>query len=183
MPKLRNTFARSIARAKKLLAKWNTAITKTTLAVLNNKEVELRSYNNPHPKDISELARIIKADQAMHFRAPLQFSKRISEECDGLYFQGRVYISERLTSPKDVATTLIHEVNHYLNQSDEHLETKKQVFKEEYRAAVAEYLGQNRPMTRNLYKICAQRVCEDYDVPLPEEHKPNPKPPKGIFYR
>ncbi len=118
----------------------------------------------------------------MHFVAPKQFAKKVTDGCYGFYYKNRVYISEALT-PTEVATTLIHEINHYINDSNLQYTTKSQIFEEEYRALVAEHLGSNRPITRNFYRDCAEKVCDDYSVPLPEEHTPNPKPPTGIFHR
>lgn len=65
--------------------------------------------------------------------------RAITTDMDGYMWDDRIYISHGL-SAEQLAKTLVHEVNHVLNESEEHYRGQKAIFAEEYRAFYAEAL-------------------------------------------
>ena len=61
-----------------------------------------------------------------------------------LHFRTR-YVSKGL-SPKALAATLVHEVNHILNRSEEHYRGDAAIFREEYRAFYSEAIFRAEPV-------------------------------------
>lgn len=106
--------------------------------------------------------------------------RAITNEVDGYMWDDRVYVSPG-RKPRDLAATLVHEVNHILNRSEEHYRTDAAIFLEEYRAYYAEALFREEPVDDPAFCLrLKERVIEDYGLDgvtpdlLPDE-------PPGVF--
>lgn len=73
-------------------------------------------------------------------------ARAIRDAVDGYMWDDRIYVAKGL-SPKALARTLAHEVNHVLNRSEESYRSKDAIFIEEYRAHVAELLVDGEELT------------------------------------
>lgn len=62
-------------------------------------------------------------------RVPAPVLQRVS----GFQNENRIYVNPA-RSPKDMAATVVHEMNHVVNHSGEHYGTQAEIFAEEYRA-------------------------------------------------
>lgn len=87
--------------------------------------------------------------------------RAITTTIDGYMWDNRVYIAPRLGA-KELAATLVHEVNHVLNQSERHYRTPQAIFIEEYRAFYAEALfAGHKPDAAECRRI-KEGVIHDY---------------------
>ena len=60
--------------------------------------------------------------------------------------------------------TLVHEVNHVLNRSEEHYRSDKAVLREEYRAALAERMLHAPQLSAEAYRALKQQVIDNYGL-------------------
>jgi hypothetical protein len=65
--------------------------------------------------------------------------RAITSDMNGYMWDDRIYVSPGLTA-QQLASTLVHEVNHVINKSEEHYRGDKAILAEEYRAFYAEAL-------------------------------------------
>jgi hypothetical protein len=71
--------------------------------------------------------------------------RAITQSMDGYMWDNRVYVAKGL-SPRALAATLVHEVNHILNRSEENYRGDAAIFREEYRAFYSEALFREEPV-------------------------------------
>jgi len=88
-------------------------------------------------------------------------SRAVQENLTGYMWDDRVYVEPGLT-PKKLAATLVHEVNHVINRSEEHYRSDTAAFTEEYRAFYAERLFAGEAMTPAKCKALKAKVAKDY---------------------
>jgi hypothetical protein len=87
--------------------------------------------------------------------------RAITNDMDGYMWDDRIYVAQGL-SPRDLATTLVHEVNHVLNQSEEHYKDDASIFVEEYRAFYSEALFRGEKLTPAKCRSIKEGVIRDY---------------------
>ncbi len=94
-------------------------------------------------------------------------SKEFEEYVDGYMWENRIYVSAKL-KPYELAQTLVHEVNHVINESHiPYYISDYNAFMEEYRAFYAESLFTAKdPQNAEEFKSLKEHVAELYAFPL-----------------
>jgi hypothetical protein len=112
--------------------------------------------------------------------------RAIARVLNGYMWDDRVYIHREL-SAKQLAVTLVHEVSHVLNRSEEHYRAPRDVLIEEYRAFYAEKRFSGLKMTPGRCHALKLRIIREYqlegvapeDIPdVPRDRKRGAAPPK-----
>ena len=83
-------------------------------------------------------------------------------------------------TPKTLAKTLVHEVNHVLNRSEEHYRGDKNVFIEDYRAHYVEGLFDGKRMDKRTCLGIKNRVIRNYGLDVKPDDIPDK--PNGIIF-
>jgi hypothetical protein len=86
--------------------------------------------------------------------------RAVTTAIDGYMWDDRIYVVPNL-SVKDMVTTLVHEVNHVLNKSEENYQTPKAILQEEYRAFLASALVNSGHDRLALSKADSRALKED----------------------
>ncbi|MBX7097592.1 MAG: hypothetical protein K1X89_07765 [Myxococcaceae bacterium] len=171
-PRLRSAaFTQTMGQALALLQRWNTPVARHTLAAIERGEVKVDELADLTSKDF---ARVRK--QLAGWGAPLdqrdfrslhdqksKASRTVRTMIDGYAWDNRIYLHPDLT-PREMATTLAHEVNHVLNRSEEHYRTPKAVLREEYRAFLAARLATGEVMTPRKCRLLKEQVISNYEL-------------------
>jgi hypothetical protein len=90
--------------------------------------------------------------------------RAITSGVAGYMWDDRVYVDTRL-SAFELAATLVHEVNHIFNQSEEHYRSPRAILVEEYRAFYAEHLFRHgKPPTKAQVRALKQQVIAMYGL-------------------
>jgi hypothetical protein len=89
--------------------------------------------------------------------------RAITTDMNGYMWDNRIYVAPGL-SPRDLAATLVHEVNHVRNESEQHYRGDKQILLEEYRAFYAEALFRGEPLTKERCREMKLGVIRDYGL-------------------
>jgi hypothetical protein len=89
--------------------------------------------------------------------------RAITNDMDGYMWDDRIYVAQGL-SPRHLAATLVHEVNHVLNKSEEHYKDDASIFVEEYRAFYSEALFRGEKLTPAKCRSIKEGVIRDYDL-------------------
>jgi hypothetical protein len=89
--------------------------------------------------------------------------RAITTDLAGYMWDDRIYVAPKL-SPKELAATLVHEVNHVRNRSEEQYRGPKAVLVEEYRAFYAEALFRGESLTAKHCKEIKEGVIRDYGL-------------------
>lgn len=87
--------------------------------------------------------------------------RAVEENLTGYMWDDRIYVEPGL-SAKKLAATLVHEVNHVVNRSEEHYRSDTAAFTEEYRAFYAERLFSGETMTKAKCQALKAKVAKDY---------------------
>jgi hypothetical protein len=88
-------------------------------------------------------------------------SKALDRLLNGYMWDERIYVAHGLT-PKKLASTLVHEVNHFINKSEEHYRGPTQGLLEEYRAFYMEKLFAGVKMTPEKCAALKAEVAREY---------------------
>lgn len=89
-------------------------------------------------------------------------ARAVKDQLRGYMWDDRIYVEEGL-SPQKLASTLVHEVNHVINRSEEHYRGDTQALLEEYRAFYAERLFAGDPMPPSKAKALKASVARSYE--------------------
>lgn len=89
--------------------------------------------------------------------------RAIRETLSGYEWDDRIYVERGLT-PRQLAATLVHEVNHVLNKSEEHYRGDTAALREEYRAYYAEKLLAGERMTPRKCADLKASIVRDYGL-------------------
>ncbi|MDZ4676343.1 MAG: hypothetical protein SGI74_02445 [Oligoflexia bacterium] len=105
--------------------------------------------------------------------------KIIENTIQGFAYGNRIYINVRDHTPLLLASTLVHEVNHVLNQSEKvYYRGPRQAFREEYRAYYVEALFMEQdlwdPRFCRMLKIKVLGLVNDTDELNPDEFPDKP---------
>lgn len=90
--------------------------------------------------------------------------RAITQNLEGYEWDDRIYVPRGMP-PSQLAKALVHEVNHVLNQSEEHYRGDTQALREEYRAFYAEKLFQGVKMTPAECQKLKASIVRDYGLP------------------
>jgi len=105
--------------------------------------------------------------------------RAITSSINGYMWDDRLYVAAGL-SPEKLAATLVHEVNHIMNKSEESYRSKQGILAEEYRAFYAEKLFEGVEMTKARCRALKQEVISDYSL-TGVEPDAVPDQPEGRF--
>lgn len=182
MARLRNTWIRTFNKAMAVLRSKDNPIARYTVKLIDSKKIEVLPYAKMEEGDYLALRdEHSDADKTkfsvMHplVRKAVQI---LHNNWWGRIYDNRIYICD-VKNPTQFARIIVHEVNHYINDSNNHYETNEDIFTEELRAHIAEALVFSRE-TRNYLTTIAKDVCDKYELSMPEQPI---KMPKGLFYR
>jgi hypothetical protein len=89
--------------------------------------------------------------------------RAITNDMNGYMWDDRIYVARGL-SPRDLAATLVHEVNHVLNKSEERYDSDAAIFVEEYRAFYCEALFRGEKLTPAKCRAIKEGVIADYGL-------------------
>jgi hypothetical protein len=94
-------------------------------------------------------------------------AKEFEELMDGYMWDDRIYVSANL-KPYDLAVTLVHEVNHVINESHKvYYKSDYYAFLEEYRAFYVEGLFTGKePKTKDAFRDLKEYVAGLYNFPI-----------------
>ncbi len=175
---LRSNWHSVFRQALELLKASKHPIAKTTLEVIQNKEVHVAPYSQIKVRDYNQV-------YTKHKKKPIEFPlspaaiNMITEDCRGFIVKNRIYI-QTVDNPKEFASVLVHEVNHFINDAENNYDTDEKKFTEEFRAEVAEALVFTPYLTRKNLKDIATDVANKNDLPMPTTPV---EMPSGIFTR
>ncbi len=181
MAKLRNTWERVYHQALEILRKNKHPIAVYTVNIIEKKKVEIIPYNKMVAKDLNDYL----SDYHDEKNERLPSSYPPTKEVVGKFRKAwsakinynRISIDHAISDPRKLAKVLVHEANHFLNDSNEHYETKQQQFDEEFRAYVAEELVFSRQIRNCKLRALANNVADRYKLPRPK----SVEMPKGLF--
>jgi hypothetical protein len=157
-------FRMLVGRALDLMARSETAIGRHTYEVLATGRVRIDSLDDFSRADYIRVRRdFAKDDIHLPEVQNAKALRAITASINGYMWDDRVYVSEEL-SAKQIASTLVHEVNHVLNHSEEHYRGPKQTLVEEYRAFYAERLFAGLPLGPAECKKLKEGVIRDYNL-------------------
>jgi hypothetical protein len=105
--------------------------------------------------------------------------RAIRDSIHGYMWDDRVYVVRGM-SPDMLAKTLVHEVNHVLNQSEEHYRSKEAIFREEYRAYLSEAMLAGKTLDAAARRKLKAAVIRDYELGLDPDAMPDD--PGGRFF-
>lgn len=88
-------------------------------------------------------------------------SKALDRLLNGYMWDDRIYVARGI-SPQKLASTLVHEVNHFINKSEEHYRGPNQALMEEYRAFYVERLYAGEKMTGPKCQRLKADIARDY---------------------
>lgn len=178
--KLRSNWHQIYRQALAILKSHLHPIAQTTYAIIQGKEVHVFPFSQVNAKDYNSLVKGKYKKIPAEFPLSSRAINHLSNEYDGFIYGKRVYVNCLIKDPRKFASVLVHEVNHFMNNSNSHCHDDAQKFTEEFRAEVAEALVFSPNFTRSKIKDIAHMVAKDYELPLPTEPI---KMPPGIFTR
>lgn len=89
--------------------------------------------------------------------------RAITTDMNGYMWDNRIYVAPG-QSARDLAATLVHEVNHVRNKSEESYRSHEAIFVEEYRAFYSEALFRGEKLTPARCKEIKEGVIRDYQL-------------------
>jgi hypothetical protein len=163
-------FRRYVAAAVDELRNSNAKVAKVALDAIESGRVRVDTLDDLTRDDYARVRRDYMKDGTV---LPEKFDpddhksrawRAITQDLNGYMWDDRIYITWG-QSPKQLASTLVHEVNHVLNKSEEHYRGDKAALREEYRAFYVEALfasGGNGPLSAAKCREIKEGVIRDY---------------------
>jgi len=164
---LRQTWQRKFRAVLTYLENLHTPIARKTFKLIRTGKVVVLGFKKITLEDCKELHEELCNDEF----ATTFSKKRVLDEANnrfkGMLYQNRIYIREDETDIDDIAKTIAHEVNHFLNNSNDHYETEIDKFTEELRATIAEdLLSENIALTPCYLREKSKMIIENYKLDL-----------------
>lgn len=163
-------FRRYIASALKLLQKSDVPEAKRTLQAINSGRVKVDLFSDLTAKDFRHMTKdmkgtlnLVPADRARLHRSNSKAFTGISRTLNGYMWDDRVYVHRDLSARK-LASTLVHEVTHVLNRSEENYRSPKAALLEEYRSFYAERRFAGVEMTPARCRTLKQYIIREYEL-------------------
>jgi hypothetical protein len=162
-------FRTQVARALDVLRKADNPVSRTTFEAIVSGRVKVDTLSDLSRADYLRLRRDLLPEGVK--LKPEDFARlehkpvlrAITSSLDGYMWDDRVYIADGLT-PERLASTLVHEVNHVLNRSEENYRGDRAMLVEEYRACYAEAVHRGEHMTPERCRRIKEEVIQDYGV-------------------
>lgn len=151
-------FRRYIEAGLKALAASPADEAKRTLRAITSGRVKVDRFPDLTAGDL----RHVRKDLKLHDSRAKVF-REMSRQLNGYMWDDRVYVHRDL-SPAKLASTLVHEVTHVLNRSEEHYRSPKSVLLEEYRSFYAEQRFAGVEMTPARCRALKQYVIREYQL-------------------
>lgn len=161
-------FRTYAAKAINLLRKSDSAVGRATYEALVTGRVKLDTLSDLTRHDFMTLRKELlpgvrlKAEDFDRLHDP-PVLRAITSSINGYMWDDRLYVAAGLT-PERLAATLVHEVNHIMNKSEESYRSAKGVLAEEYRAFYAERLFTGVEMTKARCRALKEEVIRDYGL-------------------
>ena len=178
---LRKTWERVYKQALEILRETNHPIAKYTLGLIENKTLEIITFNKVKEKDFKCYADDYcddKGEKLPHHYPPSSLTiSKIIKAWDAKINGNRVSINHTLSDPKKIAKILVHEANHFLNDTNDNYDTDEKQFTEEFRAVLSESLVFSKPLRKWKLQEIAKEVAKRYELPLPKSIGM----PEGLF--
>ena len=164
-------FRNKVEAAIRLLERSGTPAAQGTVEALRTGQVKVDALSDLTRADYRRLAKELdpagKALTADGFdalgRKGSAVHRRVNDALYGYMWDDRVYVSTD-TSTRRLAATLVHEVNHALNHSEEHYRGAKAKLVEEYRAHYAERVALGVEMSPARCERLKQHVIRTYGL-------------------
>lgn len=157
-------FRRYVGEALQLLRNSDTRIGRLTWELVATGRVQLDELSDLSRADYLRARRELLKDGVRLPERPTEAAFRaITRSINGYMWDDRIYLSAGL-SPKELASTLVHEVNHVLNRSEEHYRSDRQILVEEYRAFYSERVFAKQSLSPAACKALKERVITDYNL-------------------
>jgi hypothetical protein len=166
-------WRRLYQQACEILKKSTNPVEMTTWDMIERKKVEVLPFIQFRKEDYFDLRAEYPAKKrtvlSRTFPPTIDTIKQLENDWSGRIYGNRIYICAGFKSVDKMKNTLVHEINHFLNHSNDHFTTKADQFREELRALLAEKATKPRPLTRLQVKLAAEKVAKDYELPLPKK--------------
>lgn len=164
-------FRAKVEAAIRVLERSGTDSARGTVEALRSGQVKVDGFSDVTRADYRRLSReldpsgkVLTADAFESLgRERSRAHKLVDGAIYGYMWDDRVYVSTGLSTRK-LAATLVHEVNHALNHSEEHYRSAKSKLVEEYRAHYAERVALGEEMTPLRCKRLKQAIIRDYGL-------------------
>jgi len=168
----RNTsleFRGYVAKALKALRRSDSQVGRDTYEAIATGRIKLDELSDLTRPDYLHLRKELLPDGV---RLKLEDYERlhkpkvlraITENIDGYMWDERIYVTRGQTA-ESLAATLVHEVNHVINASEENYRSDLSMLVEEYRAFYAEELFKGREMTPERCRRLKESVIRDYGL-------------------
>jgi hypothetical protein len=180
-------FRKYIQEGLDELRRLGTPMAERTFELICTGGIKIDELSDLSKEDFEHLRKEFARD-GVHFEAGdfydlhdgrTKVARAIKQSIDGYMWDNRIYVAPGL-SPKQLAVTLAHEVNHVLNESEENYRSKKAILLEEYRAHLVEKMTLGVPITPELCKEIKEYVIDAYGLqPLTADDVPDDPP--GVF--
>lgn len=180
---------------KKMFASDN-PVKRYTAKIVMQKKVEVRLFEEIQLKDFNGMLNMheVYANEKLpkHYPPSHETIKKVGDQFLGFIDDNRIYMnSSLLNNLEEFESTLVHEVNHFLNkQHPANDGSKEGRFQDELRAFYSEGLAKDKPITRQFLKEKAKFINQSYHLPTYLEYDlilmphilPNKEPVSGEIY-
>ncbi|MBI1949413.1 MAG: hypothetical protein HYS27_27250 [Deltaproteobacteria bacterium] len=157
-------FRRYVGAALDVLRTSDSKIARLTWEMVATGRVQLDELRDlTHADYLRARKDLLKDGVKLPERPNAAAFRAITSDLNGYMWDDRIYLTPGL-SPKDLAATIVHEVNHVLNKSEEHYRTDQQILVEEYRAFYAERVFTGQPLSAAACRALKERVIADYGL-------------------
>ena len=157
-------FRADVAGALAWLRSLDGPIAKATVRAVDDGQVRIDSFSDLTTADYERLRReMLRAGVHLPVQNTRGAQRRLEEHLDGFMWDDRVYVSRGQT-PRALARTLVHEVNHVQNASEEHYRSERDILREEYRAVLAEALVSGKHIDKRARRSLKEQVIRDYKL-------------------
>lgn len=157
-------FRRYVGGALEVLRNSDTPIGRLTWELVATGRVQLDELRDLSRADYLRARReFLKEGVKLPERPNAAAFRAITTSLNGYMWDDRIYLTPGL-SPKELARTIVHEVNHVLNRSEEHYRSDRQILVEEYRAFYAERVFAKEPLSAAACRALKEQVIADYNL-------------------
>ena len=164
-------FKRYIGKALEVLRTSKTEIGQATYKYIASGKVKIDELTDLSRPDFERARRTLagwgkpltKGDFEKLHDGRSHAANTVKDLLRGYMWDDRIYVEAGL-SPQKLASTLVHEVNHAINKSEEHYRGDTNALLEEYRAFYAERLFAGDTMTPAKSKALKASVARNYEL-------------------
>ncbi len=163
-------FRAYVEKALKVLAATPTPTAQRTLRAITTGRVKLDQLSDLTRKDFGQVRKTLAGwgtsvsaeDYLTIHDGRTHAARAITKFISGYQWDNRIYLEEKLT-PRALAGTLVHEVSHVMNSSEEHYRSDKAAFLEEYRAFYAQETFAGKKLSPAACRALKQRIIREYE--------------------